>query len=184
MNAPTAPHAPTTPTTASTATAAGATAAVEAHRDDLRQMLDKTLTTLNLEFIVPRPTVHVVVAYRYGLRDDHSYVVGAYATETLARQAADEHVQHRGGKYGCEVLACDIRHTTDEYDPLPPQVAYFESPYFGILGRGSQCADRSDHAKDLDSAIWFLEETRLPLLLRRLLSKAFNLLRWINPTKP
>lgn len=136
------------------------------------------------ETSLPRPTVYVVVAYRYGLRDDHSYVVGAYATEALARRAAEDHRLHRGGKYACEVLACDIRHTTDEYDPDPPQVAFFESPYFGILGRGSQCADQSDRQKRHDSARWCLEETRLPLLLVRILSKVFNLLRWINPTKP
>lgn len=126
------------------------------------------------------PTIHLVVAYRYGLRDDHSYVVGAYATPDLALRAADEHVQHRGGKYGCEVLACEIRTTTDEYDAIPPQTAFIESPYFGLLGRGSQCADQTDPQKRHESARWFLDETRIPLLLRRLIAKLFNAFRWLQ----
>lgn len=128
------------------------------------------------------PTVHLVVAYRYGLRDDHSYVVGAYVDHTLACQAADEHVTHRGGKYACEVLECPVRSQTDEYDDLPAQTAFYESPYFGLLGRGSQCADRTDRQKLRDSATWFWEETRLPLLLRRLLSKLITVttLRWFH----
>ena len=126
------------------------------------------------------PTVHLVVAYRYGLRDDHSYVVGAYTSHDLACRAAADHVEYRGGKYGCEVLACQIRLTTNETDALPPQTAFIESPYFGLLGRGSQCADQTDRQKRIDSARWFLDETRIPLLIRRLIVKILNALRWLQ----
>lgn len=119
-------------------------------------------------------TVFVVVAYRYGLRDDHSYVVGVFKDVGLAIQAAKDHVQHRGGKYACEVLDCDVRNQTNEYDELPRQIAYIESPYFGLLGRGSQCADDTDKEKRLQSARWCMDEMRLPLLLRRVLAWPFN----------
>jgi len=128
----------------------------------------------------------VVVAYRYGLRDDHSYVVGVFSDLGLALQAADDHVGHRGGKYGCEVLDCDVRTKTDEWDELPPQIAFVESPYLGLLGRGSQCADMMDVQKVRDSARWFWDESRLPLLLRRVLAKIINAisLRWMWQGRP
>lgn len=136
--------------------------------------------------VQPACSAFVVVAYRYGLRDDHSYVVGVFNDLGLALQAADDHVGHRGGKYGCEVLDCDVRTKTDEWDELPPQIAFIESPYFGVLGRGSQCADMTDTQKVRDSARWFWDESRLPLFLRRVLAKIINALslRWMWQGRP
>ena len=34
--------------------------------------------------------LYAVTAYRYGMRDDHSYVVGIYSTLDLAKSAADQ----------------------------------------------------------------------------------------------
>ena len=48
--------------------------------------------------------LYAVTAYRYGMRDDHSYVVGIYSTLDLAKSAADSEVEYRGGKYGCAVV--------------------------------------------------------------------------------
>lgn len=48
----------------------------------------------------------VVTAYRWGLRDAHSYVVGAYPTWQMAMSAANAHIEYRGGKYGVEVTEC------------------------------------------------------------------------------
>ena len=136
--------------------------------------------------VQPRRSAFVVVAYRYGLRDDHSYVVGVFNDLGLALQAADDHVGHRGGKYGYKVLDCDVRTKTDEWDDLPPQIAFIESPYLGLLGRGSQCADMTDAQKVRDSARWCWDESRLPLLLRRVLAKIINALslRWMWQGRP
>ena len=47
---------------------------------------------------------YTVTAYRWGSRDDHSYVVGLYSTPALALDAADREEAWRGAKYECEVL--------------------------------------------------------------------------------
>jgi len=133
--------------------------------------------------------VFPVVAYRYGMRDDHSYLVGVYATRELADQAAETEVMDRGGKYGCEVIQTPVKHAVDEWHNelamLPRQVGYFESPFFGLLGYGHQCADGRDCAeardKRRDAVGWYLEETRLPAGLRRVICKVVRVLslRWL-----
>ena len=48
--------------------------------------------------------IFVVTAYRWGDREAHSYVVGAYDNSDLAKEAADNECKYRGGKYECEVI--------------------------------------------------------------------------------
>lgn len=80
-----------------------------------------------------RWAAYVVTAYRWGLRDAHSYVVGAYRDREEAVRVAREHVNFRGGKYGCEVVECRGPAQADEggENAIEKQVAYFESSYPG-----------------------------------------------------
>ena len=48
--------------------------------------------------------VYTVIAYRWGDREKHSYPVGVYSSESVARVAADAEGEWRGGKYCCEIL--------------------------------------------------------------------------------
>lgn len=75
------------------------------------------------------PKIYVVSAYRWGLRDCHSYVVGAKMSRDEAVTLADAHVEYRGGKYGCEVVECDGETAKSVY--------YHECPYFGVAGHGN-----------------------------------------------
>jgi|GEM_PF-3491937 len=86
--------------------------------------------------------VWVVVAYRYGMRDLHSYVVGAYSSEEAARAGAAGEMDYRGGKYGCEVVKCEVQAAYQEGD-APKQTHYVESPYHGMLGGGRNPADHT-----------------------------------------
>jgi hypothetical protein len=85
--------------------------------------------------------VFIVTAYRYGMRDAHSYCVGAYNSKESADLAARSEVDYRGGKYGCEVCWHETDDEWSEGKPPPTQVSYFESPYFKLLGSGKQPAD-------------------------------------------
>lgn len=76
-------------------------------------------------------SIFVLTAYRWGLRDAHSYVVGAYPTRQLALSAAEQHLDYRGGKYGVEVVECG-GDADEGGENGPRQVAYLESPYFGF----------------------------------------------------
>lgn len=76
--------------------------------------------------------IFVVTAYRWGQRNAHSYVVGAFADFEKAKACAIAHVDYRGGKYGCEVVAAG--EWTEDSDNSGKQVFYVESPYFGMAG--------------------------------------------------
>lgn len=49
-------------------------------------------------------TVYNVHAYRFGNRDDHSYLVGVFTSKEKALAAAEAEFDYRGHKYYCEVL--------------------------------------------------------------------------------
>ena len=87
--------------------------------------------------------LYIVTAYRYGMRDAHSYVVGAWTDLAVAKAAADSEVEYRGGKYGCEVVESNSGPAWTEQVRVAKQVYYVESPYFGMLGLGNQPADIS-----------------------------------------
>lgn len=44
-------------------------------------------------------TVWVVEMLRWGDREMHSYVIGVYTSEEVARKVGREHREYRGGKY-------------------------------------------------------------------------------------
>lgn len=77
-------------------------------------------------------SIYVVTAYRWGQRNAHSYVVGAFTNKTAAIECAEAHVDYRGGKYGCEVV--NALEWTEDADNVAEQVYYSESPYFGKAG--------------------------------------------------
>jgi len=59
------------------------------------------------------PTVmYVVVAYRWGNTEKHSYIVGVFTLDKDAISAAELETTYRGGKYSCQVEKC----RTDMYD--------------------------------------------------------------------
>lgn len=78
---------------------------------------------------------YAVVAHRWGLRDAHSYVVSVHVDVKDAMASADQCVEDRGGKYGCEVC-----------DSAGRQVYYINSPYFGCAGRFRAACDPADRS--------------------------------------
>jgi len=67
--------------------------------------------------------IYTVTAYRWGDRENHSYIVGAFQVpgdndkaEALALDAAVEESNYRGGKYECEILALEPMSTSYDTD--------------------------------------------------------------------
>lgn len=58
--------------------------------------------------------LYVVEALRGGDREAHSYVLGIWDNLEAAKDAARRHVEHRGGKYTCQV---NQRFLNDEARP-------------------------------------------------------------------
>jgi len=54
----------------------------------------------------------VVTAYRWGDKENHSYVVGVFDDVNDANFAAEKERDHRGGKYECEVVLMTLNDTT------------------------------------------------------------------------
>ena len=63
-------------------------------------------------------SVYIVTMYRYGDREKHSYVLGAYSAVEIAIQHGELEEYVRGGKYKMEFVVCDINKDL----PLPPEV--------------------------------------------------------------
>jgi hypothetical protein len=72
----------------------------------------------------------IVIAHRWGYRDAHSYLVGAYSTAKKANEIARGHVAYRGGKYGVEVVVCNVDSGKEDGN-AGKQSYYVECPYFG-----------------------------------------------------
>ena len=49
--------------------------------------------------------IYVVTMYRWGSRENHSYIVWVGTSRKLALKAGDDEEYERGGKYSSEVLA-------------------------------------------------------------------------------
>jgi hypothetical protein len=80
--------------------------------------------------------IYVVTMYRWGDRENHSYVVGAFADdEERAVRLGKEMHEYRGGKYDPEVVCFD--HSTN---PPTMTVVYpvekFDSKVFKGLSEG------------------------------------------------
>lgn len=50
--------------------------------------------------------LYTVVAYRFGDRERHSYLVGVFEKKQKALVEAEKEEEYRGGKYICEI--CEI----------------------------------------------------------------------------
>jgi len=61
--------------------------------------------------------IYIVEALRWGDRELHSYVVGAYSTIEYATAAAAYETDGRGGKYECVI-------TTNKLDESPSEQDY------------------------------------------------------------
>ena len=57
--------------------------------------------------------VYIVTAYRFGDREGHSYVVGAFDNEETALKQAKLEREWRGGKYQCEVRSMELNVTLE-----------------------------------------------------------------------
>lgn len=77
---------------------------------------------------------YVITAYRWGMRDSHSYVVGAVDNLSVAKRLAEDEVRDRGGKYGCEVWSATVG-----------QVYYVESPHFRCARQPGSCHPADVH---------------------------------------
>lgn len=47
--------------------------------------------------------IYIVTAFRYGKRDNHSYISGVFSKKQQAIKDASEEADYRGGKYSCQV---------------------------------------------------------------------------------
>ena len=57
--------------------------------------------------------VYIVTMYRYGDREKHSYVLGAFSTENNAREWGEKEKDYRGGKYEPEIIWFYVDSPTD-----------------------------------------------------------------------
>ena len=62
-------------------------------------------------------TIYVVQAYRWGNRENHSYVVGVYDTKEQAILAADKDEESRGIKYNRAIISTSLneRHNIESF---------------------------------------------------------------------
>ena len=74
---------------------------------------------------------YVVIAYRWGSRESHSYPIGIFTKKNKAINAADFETQYRGGKYTCVVFEAIPDSYHNPFDGIgyheindPPKVVY------------------------------------------------------------
>jgi hypothetical protein len=105
-------------------------------------------TLSKVKKIIPKNKTYVVTGYRWGLRDNHSHVVGICSSLKLAKIMAKDYVSYRGGKYGAEVVEGIIDQHNPENMRVCKQVFYVECPYYGAAGRFIQSMQPADNNKD------------------------------------
>jgi len=66
-----------------------------------------------LDAQLKQKTVYTVTMYRYGNREWHSYVLGAFSSNDIAREWAAKEEEYRGGKYKAEIIRWGIDSPTD-----------------------------------------------------------------------
>ena len=64
--------------------------------------------------------VYTVTAYRWGNKENHSYVLGVFNKKQPAITAAETEEEFRGGKYECEVCEWEINKWKHEKDIMLP----------------------------------------------------------------
>ena len=73
--------------------------------------------------------IYTVHAYRWGLRNTHSYSVGVYSKKHAALKAAEAEKEWRGGKYECEVIEWVPDGSNDDGSPGMPHKIIKNSRY-------------------------------------------------------
>jgi hypothetical protein len=67
-------------------------------------------------------TVYVVIAYRFGKREKHSYTLGVFTTKYSAKKCADTHTNYRGGKYACVVESCMLNEFDNDAEDYTTEI--------------------------------------------------------------
>lgn len=93
-------------------------------------------------------TIYVVTAYRWGQRDNHSYVVSAETSLERAKTVAQYEFEYRGGKYGIEICEAYTEMPVNFPRECPKQVWFIESGGFGQAGKGEDPANRTGTIDD------------------------------------
>jgi hypothetical protein len=52
--------------------------------------------------------IYIVTMYRWGNKENHSYVIGAFTDSKEAVKAGISHSQYRDGKYDPEIIEVDL----------------------------------------------------------------------------
>lgn len=74
-----------------------------------------------------KQVIYCVTSYRWADNENHSYVLGLFTKKHAAIKAAEQEEDHRGGKYGCEVLEIQLDTVLDKYKVIrAPVQAYPE----------------------------------------------------------
>lgn len=71
--------------------------------------------------------IFIVIAYRWGENENHSYTLGAFRRLDEARKCANSHTEYRGGKYACVVEKCKLSIFNDDSDNYIEEVFRTES---------------------------------------------------------
>lgn len=69
-------------------------------------------------------TTFTVIAYRWGLRDNHSYFIGVFSNKDKAIEVAEYHKSLRGDKYSCEVIESIIDNYDEDKDEDNYEIIY------------------------------------------------------------
>lgn len=66
--------------------------------------------------------IYVVIAYRWGDRENHSYTLGVFGKKQAAITCAESHTTYRGGKYTCVVEKCLLDKFDNDEDNYTTEV--------------------------------------------------------------
>ena len=62
--------------------------------------------------------IYIVTMYRYGEKENHNYIVGAYTTKNIAIQNGNLEILWRGYKYYPEIVKIELNKNNDvDYFP-------------------------------------------------------------------
>jgi hypothetical protein len=59
--------------------------------------------------------LYVVEALRWGIPEDHSYIVGIFSSKEQAEKVSLAEELYRGGKYKCKIEEHILDHVNEEY---------------------------------------------------------------------
>lgn len=59
--------------------------------------------------------LYVVTMYRWGERENHSYLLGVFNSKHRAKEIGAEHAEYRGNKYEPEIVELELNVSYDSY---------------------------------------------------------------------